>query len=287
MDTDICVIFPFLDECSLEIIVCFSKKDVDTLFPQKTAKRQSSEEFQSVACSPAFHSSLTEILCGLGEIHIASRSGYQLEHGILKQPIVKALFVSCHSEEAPTVATYYQQLSLVVSLSSDQTSMLCLIHELLSNEGQIPGKQKLNQTYYLVPIPLLHFTFFTLTLISSWAINEIYHWHQLGRGGKRKKKRVQRRRREREAKPWRAEGMSHGSQLLELKIKIYIYIMLFPADNYPHALNKTLSGMLWYASRVLKFLNNLLIRLCEHPPPLCVSSLQFLQALSRVSTDPV
>lgn len=86
--------------------------------------------------------------------------------------------------------------------------MLCLIHELLSNEGQIPGKQELNQTYYLGPIPLLHSTFFTLTLISPWAINEIYHWHQLGRGEKRARKDEGRWRME--AKSQRAEGMSHS-----------------------------------------------------------------------------
>lgn len=58
------------------------------------------------------------------------------------------------------------QLSLVLSFSSDQTSTLCFKHELLSNEVQIPGKQELNQTYYLARVPLLHSTFFTLTLIS-------------------------------------------------------------------------------------------------------------------------
>ena len=57
----------FLDESHLEITVCFSKKDVDTLFPLKTI-RQSCEEFQSVTCSPAFQSSPTELLCGLGKI---------------------------------------------------------------------------------------------------------------------------------------------------------------------------------------------------------------------------
>lgn len=77
------------------------------------------------------------------------------------------------------------ELSLVLSLSSDQTSTLCFKHELLSNEVQIPGKQELNQTYYIPRVPLLHSAFFTLTLISPWAINEIYHWHQLGRGEKK------------------------------------------------------------------------------------------------------
>lgn len=66
--------------------------------------------------------------------------------------------------------------------------MLCLIHELLSNEGQVPGKQELNQMYYLALIPLLHSTFFTLTQISPQAINEIYHWHKLGRGEKAARK---------------------------------------------------------------------------------------------------
>lgn len=106
------------------------------------------------------------------------------------------------------MATYSQQLSLVLSLSSDQASMLCLIHELLSNEGQIPGKQELNQTYYLATIPLLHSAFFTLTLISPRAINEIYHWHQLGRGEKRASKDEGIRRME--AKSQRAEGISHS-----------------------------------------------------------------------------
>lgn len=86
--------------------------------------------------------------------------------------------------------------------------MLCLIHELLSNEGQIPGKQELNQTYYLASIPLLHSAFFTLTLISPRAINEIYHWHQLGRGEKRASKDEGIRRME--AKSQRAEGISHS-----------------------------------------------------------------------------
>lgn len=57
--------------------------------------------------------------------------------------------------------------------------MLCLIHELLSNKGQILGKRQPHQMYYLDLIPLLHSTFFTLTLISPLAINKIYHWHQL------------------------------------------------------------------------------------------------------------
>lgn len=83
------------------------------------------------------------------------------------------------------MATYFQQISLVLSLSPDQASMLCLIHELLSNEGQIPGKEELNPTYYLAQIPLLHSAVFTLTLISPRAINEIYHWHQVGRGRKK------------------------------------------------------------------------------------------------------
>lgn len=46
----------------------------------------------------------------------------------------------------------------------------------------IPGKQELNHTHYLGLTPLLHSTFFTLTLINPQAINEIYHWHQLERG---------------------------------------------------------------------------------------------------------
>lgn len=44
-------------------------------------------------------------------------------------------------------------------LSSHQTFIFFLVHELLPNEAQIPGKQELNQTNYLGPIPLLHFTF--------------------------------------------------------------------------------------------------------------------------------
>lgn len=57
----------FLGESHLEITVCFSKKDVDTLFPLKTI-RQSCEEFQSAPCSPAFPSSPTELLCGWGKV---------------------------------------------------------------------------------------------------------------------------------------------------------------------------------------------------------------------------
>lgn len=107
------------------------------------------------------------------------------------------------------MATHFQ-----LSLFSDQTSILYLIHELLSNEGQIPGKQELNQTYYLGPTPLLHSTFFTLTLINPRAINEIYHWHQLERGGKRARKDKGKGRME--AKSQTAGGISHGSQLFEL-----------------------------------------------------------------------
>lgn len=103
-------------------------------------------------------------------------------------------------------------MSLVLSLSSDQTSILYLTHEVLSNEGQIPGKQ--NQTYYLGPAPLLHSTFFTLTLINPRAINEIYHWHQLERGGKRAGEDKGKGRME--AKSQTAGGMSRGSQLFEL-----------------------------------------------------------------------
>ena len=131
-------------------------------------------------CSPPFHSSLTKLLCGLGQIHIASRSGHWLGHRIL----IKYWFVSCHSEEVNTKATYSKQSPLVLSPSSEQTSMLCLKHKLLSNECQIPGKQELNQMYYLGPGPLLLSTFFTLPLISPQAINEIYNWHQLERGEK-------------------------------------------------------------------------------------------------------
>lgn len=85
--------------------------------------------------------------------------------------------------------------------------MLCLIHELLSNEGQIPGKEGLNPTYYLAQIPLLHSAFFTLTLISPRAINEIYHWHQLGRGRKKMASQDHGMRRM-EAKSQRAEGIT-------------------------------------------------------------------------------
>lgn len=85
--------------------------------------------------------------------------------------------------------------------------MLCLIHELLSNEGQIPGKQELNQMYYLALIPLLHSTFFTLTQISPQAINEIYHWHKLGRGGKEARKDEGKRRMKTELQ--RGGGLGH------------------------------------------------------------------------------
>lgn len=75
--------------------------------------------------------------------------------------------------------------NLLFFLSLEQTSLFCLIHELLAIEGHILGKQEGNQTYYPAPIPFLHSTFFTLTLISPRAINEIYHWHHLKRGGKK------------------------------------------------------------------------------------------------------
>lgn len=87
--------------------------------------------------------------------------------------------------------------------------MLCRIHELLSNEGQILGTQELNQTYYLAQIPLLHSTFFTLTLISPQTINEIYHWHQLGRGEKKRASKDEGISRM-DAKSQRAEGISHN-----------------------------------------------------------------------------
>lgn len=137
------------------------------------------------------------------------------------------------------VNKYSQQLPLVLSLSSDQSSMLCIIHELLSNEGQILRKQELNQTYYLAQIPLLHSTFFTLTLISPQTINEIYHWHQLGRGEKRasKDEGISRM----EAKSQRAEGISHNWAIRDIvkhKLKTENRNMPFPGDHYLKTLNK-------------------------------------------------
>ncbi len=162
------------------ILVCFTKKDVDTLFPQKTI-RQNGKECQSgmLSCISVMsyralmwlgrdpHSLQVWILVGTWDTQTAHHEG----------PV--CFLAQCRSEHNGHI---FPTMSLIRLLSSGQ--MLCLIHELLSNEGQIPGKQELNQTYYLAPIPLLHSTFFTLTLISPRAINEIYHWHQLGRGEK-------------------------------------------------------------------------------------------------------
>lgn len=82
VDTNISPIFPSWMSPILKSLFAFLRRMLTRFF--HTTVRQSSEECQSEACSPAFQSSLTELLCGLGDIHIASRSGYSLGHGILK-----------------------------------------------------------------------------------------------------------------------------------------------------------------------------------------------------------
>ena len=176
MDTNISLLFPSWVSPHFEIIVSFSKKDVDTLFPQKNRKekqrRWGMPECGMLSCISVIsyralmwlrrnpHSLQVWMLVGTWDTQIAH----------CKKKKGPVCFLSqCKKWTLRPHIPNNRRLFFHSLLT--KTSTLCLIHELLSNEGQIPGKQELNQIYYLAPIPLLHSTFFTLALISLRAIN--------------------------------------------------------------------------------------------------------------------
>lgn len=154
MDTNISLILPSWVSPHFEIFVCFSKKDVDTLFPQKNRKEKQQWGMPECGMLSCISVISYRALMWLG------RNPHSLQVWILVETWDTQI---AHCKRTCLFLVTVQKWTLRPHIPNNRhlffhslltkTSTLCLIHELLSNEGQIPGKQELNQIYYLARFP--------------------------------------------------------------------------------------------------------------------------------------